>query len=629
MRRSFTIVFLLSQFFTFSQDQSVADSLILALNEEDLSDSLKLHLIVEIARNHNHPSLREKYAKMLIEEGTRQHDLNMVGIGYLHVGQSHRMRGNVDLAIDALIKSLDFAKKADSRYGIYNTLGVLGDTYSISGRHRHAIKSYQECIAMIGDQDSTTLAIALNNLGDTYYTLEVYDSALMCFHRSKRIREYLKYDPSGMAHNFGNIGLGEIATGKLDSAEYHIKLAIQSFEKLKNHNASASYLGAAADIYYRKRHFDKAIDFADSSLAIARKYGLKADIRDNLLRLASIYEEKSRFDKAYAFHKQYVTIKDSIASEDVHTRIENMETEMKLAQKQSEIDVLTLQKHKQQLFIVAVSVVLVILGVLSYLLYRFYLSKSRMNTILEEQKSSLERLNETKDKFFSIISHDLRGPVTSFMGVGRMIKQLVATKNVDRLMDVADEVEVSVERLSSLLDQLLNWSLQQRGHFPNVPEKVSLNNLVTDVLDTFLTMASGKRIRLVAKIDEKIDLWVDNNMMETIIRNLVNNALKFTDEGGLVTVSAHLNGDQAEIHISDTGVGISKKQLDGLFKFYAKKPMYGTEGEKGLGLGLQLVYEFLALNNGAITVSSEEGKGTTFTLYLPLFETVTVDAVAN
>ncbi len=607
----------------------MADSLIQVLERADFDDSTRLHIITDITENQNDPDLREKYAKMMVKEATKKGRQDFVSRGYLHLGQAHRIKGNFDESIDALMRALELAKKQNDNHEACRILSALGDTYSVSGKNRQAIKRYKEGIDMVGESDSTTLAIILNNLGDTYFMLEAYDSALICFLQSKSIRENLDNDPSGMAYNMGNIGLVEAALGDLNKAEQDIGFAIKEFEKLQDYYASAVFLGLMADVYFKNKRFAKAMSFADSSLLISKKYGLKVETRDNLLRLANFHENMADYEKAYDFHKQYVIIKDDIASEEAHARIVNLETEMALAKKQSEVEVLTFQKHNQQIAIISVSAVLVFLVVLTIFIYRFYLSKSRLSKTLEEQKSALERLNATKDKFFSIISHDLRGPVTSFMGVSRMIRQLVERKRTDQLIDVADEVEVSVDRLSSLLDNLLNWALQQQGHFPNVPEKVNLNNLVTNILDMFLTMASSKKMRLFAKIDEQIDLWVDRNMMQTIVRNLVNNALKFTEEGGEVSVEALSGEDHAEIRIKDSGVGIPKERLNGLFKLYSKATTYGTEGEKGLGVGLQLVSEFITLNNGSIDVSSEEGEGTLFTICLPLFESSSVNQGMN
>jgi signal transduction histidine kinase len=265
---------------------------------------------------------------------------------------------------------------------------------------------------------------------------------------------------------------------------------------------------------------------------------------------------------------------------------------------------------------VAFSVMLI---VLSFIIYRFYRAKKQINLILEAQKKELETVNRTKDKFFSIISHDLRGPVTAFHGVSRMIRYFVSKNEIDQLLEISDHIDQSVEGISDLLDNLLNWAMQQHGQFPYAPTETNLNAIGREMSSIFKNMALSKKIHLEIKIDEEIDLYADKNMVSTIIRNLISNALKFTTSDQSVMLLAASEGTMAHIQIKDTGVGIDPEKLEKIFSFKAKNSTFGTSGEKGLGLGLQLVNEFVHTNGGRINVESEVNKGTTFHIFLPLF----------
>ncbi|MEP0937532.1 MAG: HAMP domain-containing sensor histidine kinase, partial [Cyclobacteriaceae bacterium] len=192
-------------------------------------------------------------------------------------------------------------------------------------------------------------------------------------------------------------------------------------------------------------------------------------------------------------------------------------------------------------------------------------------------------------------------------------------KETDQLLEIADDIDQSVERLSSLLDNLLSWAIQQQGEFPYNPEKVNVKDLAEEITGTFDNMAQGKKINLQYEVDADLALYADKKMAQTIIRNLVNNALKFTPENGSVIISGEVAHDQVHIQIKDTGVGMPEDKLSSLFQLQDKKSTYGTSGEKGLGLGLQLVYEFIERNNGSVEVESREGEGTTFHIKLPQF----------
>ena len=188
------------------------------------------------------------------------------------------------------------------------------------------------------------------------------------------------------------------------------------------------------------------------------------------------------------------------------------------------------------------------------------------------------------------------------------------------MLEMANHMENSVNQLSSLLDNLLSWAMQQQGHFPNVPEKVNFNFMIIEIIGMFSNMAAGKKINLESHIEQPLHLWVDRNSIHTVFRNLINNAIKFTEPGGDIVVSATTLDHEAIIQVTDNGVGMSQSKVERLFHLNDENTTYGTAGEKGLGLGLQLVQEFVQMNSGTIKVSSKEKEGTTFTISLPLFE---------
>lgn len=608
-----------SSFDAFSQNQSLGDSLVAVYESLDQDDTSRLRILTLIAANQNDPNKRLYYSEKLMDEASHAQNNLYLHQAYLHHGQASRLRGDFDVAIYSLFKSLDFAVAAKFRRGEAGALIALADSYSILGNHQSAVSYYRRGINTLQNSDSALRANLLLNLGDEYYLSKMYDSALLYFNQSKNLYELIGNNRSGLAYNLGNIGLVYAEMGASDIAEQNIRLAIREFEKLGDHYAIAIFLNYMADIFQRNGLLQEAQVYADSSMHVSRRYGFKAEIRDNILRLSDIYASKSDFRTAYQFHKQYVNLKDSIANNEILTTIANLESSFELARKKAEVDLLTAEKRNQQIIITAIIIILIIITLLAIIIYGFYRDKNKINRMLEAQKLQLETLNQTKDKFFSIISHDLRGPVSAFHGISRSIKYAVNAKQTEQLNELAEDIDQSVDRLSSLLDNLLNWALQQQGQFPFIPEKVNLNEISSEILDTFLNMARAKHIQLKLAIEGEIYLWVDVNTTRTIIRNLLSNALKFTPEGGEVTLMAKKNGTFAEIEIRDTGVGIPSEKLGSIFVLQAKKSTFGTVGEKGLGLGLQLVHEFVQINKGTIQATSEVGKGSNFKVSLPIY----------
>ncbi|MFY0599666.1 MAG: tetratricopeptide repeat-containing sensor histidine kinase [Cyclobacteriaceae bacterium] len=613
------LLFLFGKAQAFPQGGLSLDSLVVAVEKLPRGDSSRLNTLAWIAQNQTDPKLRLKYSEILMEEAREVSDLKHLHHAYLQQGQAYRLMGDFEIAIYALFKALDYAEQVEFKNGVAGANTALADVYSLIGDNANALDYYNKSIASLreSNNDSSLLANTLLNLGDEYYEAKMYDSALSCFRKSKAIYEVLRNSRDGLAYNLGNMGLVFAEIGESTKAEQNIRASLIILEDLKDHYGRAIFLSYLSEIYKRKNQLKEAKNLIDSSMSIARTYDLKTEIRDNNLRLADIYAMNADYETAYKFHQQYVALKDSIDEGGIYAKIENLKSAFDLAKKQSEVDLLIADKKNKEIILIFTIIIAVILTFLAIVSYGYYRSKERVNRILEEQKASLESLNKTKDKYFSIISHDLRGSVSSFYGISRMIKYLVGSKNPEQLLEVADDIDQSVERLSTLLDNLLNWAMQQQGQIPIVPEKLNVKEMVSEIVDTLSNLARGKGIAVETNIEFGIFALADKNTTMTILRNLLSNALKFTQEGGRIVLSGRTISGQTVIEVADNGVGISKEKLDKLFSSFETKSTYGTSGERGLGLGLQLIQEFAGLNNGAIQVRSEVGEGTIFTLNLP------------
>lgn len=600
------------------QHQAVADSLIAVYNALPVGDTSALRLLTLISNNLTDPRQKLEYSGKLMEAASKAKSLKHLHHAYLNEGQAYRLLGDFDVATYSLFKALDYAERAKFRKGVAGANTALADVYSIINDHENAVLYYNKARDLIEEDETNILAVLLLNLGDEYFQAHQYDSALVCFEQSKSIYEKSGDDPSGLAYNLGNIGLVKAELGELDAAESYVSQSVSSLNRLGDHYGIAIFLSYMADIYQKKGLLKKAKSFADSSMMISRQYGLKTEIRDISLRLADIYAMSSDYELAYKYHQEYVAIKDSISNDEMYNRIENLENAFELARKQDQVNILIAEKKSQEIKIIMAVVVALVLTILALVIYRYYRAKAKINKILEEQKASLESLNATKDKFFSIISHDLRGPISSFHGVSNMIKFYIGRNEADKLLEVADDIDRSVEGLSELLDNLLKWAMQQQGAIINQPEKLDVCEVLIDLQATYSHMAENKGIQLQVLCPENLSIWADKNVVTTIVRNLVNNALKFTATGGNVAVTAYDKDHRVIIEIKDSGIGMSAEKLNELFKLQYRKSNYGTAGEKGLGLGLQLVHEFIEMSQGKLEVESKEGEGSIFRVIFPL-----------
>jgi len=254
-------------------------------------------------------------------------------------------------------------------------------------------------------------------------------------------------------------------------------------------------------------------------------------------------------------------------------------------------------------------------------IYNLLLAQSHLLTLanhtIEARAEELERLNADKDKFFSIISHDLKAPFQPLLGMSELLPYLVDAGNQEDIKTAANGILRSSKTVYSLLETLLEWSLVQRGKIPYKPEPLLLAKTVQYPLSLLADKANQKEITLLNEVSPDYKVYADQNLLDTVVRNLVSNALKFTHRGGTVYLSAISIDNLIQLSVIDNGVGMSEEQCTQLFVLGKNRSTLGTDDEQGTGLGLTLCKDMVEKNQGNIWVESQLGQGTTFTFTIP------------
>lgn len=247
-----------------------------------------------------------------------------------------------------------------------------------------------------------------------------------------------------------------------------------------------------------------------------------------------------------------------------------------------------------------------------------------VNALLEErkeeiqmQKEELENLNATKDKFFSIIGHDLKNPFNAIFNLTDTFKGSFDNSSDEEKLEMIDLIRSAAKNAYELLNNLLQWAKSQSGNIDFNPDYLDLEAELQKEIELLKANAERKEIRINQNINQGIRVYADQNMLDTVIRNLVNNAIKFTELGGHIDIRTEEDETKVDIHISDNGVGMDEEAIQSLFKLKKYRSTQGTSGEMGTGLGVIICKEFLDKHNGELLVDSQPGKGTTFTIRLP------------
>ncbi len=239
---------------------------------------------------------------------------------------------------------------------------------------------------------------------------------------------------------------------------------------------------------------------------------------------------------------------------------------------------------------------------------------------IEQSRQELAMLNEKKDLIFSILSHDLRSPLTTLKGFLSLLIDNVHEFSASDIKKHAEQMRGAVSNSLDLIDNTLFWSLSQMGSIQWKPEKIQVSKLIDRVKNLYLLTADKKKIQVEILSDTSIYVFADENMVFITLRNLFSNALKFTPEGGSISLRSWVEKDRVFLEVADSGIGMSAEYVRNLKARKQPELKKGTANEKGTGLGLLLCQQFLAANNGELQISSIEGKGSNFTMVLPVAE---------
>jgi signal transduction histidine kinase len=265
-------------------------------------------------------------------------------------------------------------------------------------------------------------------------------------------------------------------------------------------------------------------------------------------------------------------------------------------------------------------------SIIIFIVFALFRSRVRQlknqKILLEEsvaiKTAELKELNASKDKFFSIIAHDLKNPFNTIIGFSEMMKESVKMNDSATFYEYSVMINTAAVQTLRLLENLLEWANAQRGKLVFTPVSINLLEIVKDEFIIAEELTLGKKIRLFNNIDDSLMIIADKNMIKTILRNLISNAIKFTHRNGKVEVGARVSGMFTEVYVSDTGIGMTSETIAKLFRLDANLSTRGTDNEKGTGLGLFLCKEFVEKHGGRIWVESEVGRGSIFRFIIPL-----------
>ncbi len=546
--------------------------------------------------------------------------------------------GEYDEALNKNQEAFKFWEDLGNQEGIASSYAGIGQIYEELGKNERAFDYYRKSLEIYMQLNNTTEIVNLTlSIGNTYLFKQLYDKALEYYFRAEEICKQLN-DVKLVANTLSKIGEAYNKKGDYLQALEYQESSLALKEEIGDKKLLSITYTEMGLIYYNVEDYNKSLSFMKKGLNAADEIKFKYQINICNLHLSQIYEKIGNHSKALSSYKAYISGKENINSAESQQTIEELQTKYQLERKEKENQQLrhddqlnTVQIRNQQLIIGFVLFILLGTFVLSIIFHSRYQQNQKLNIQLslknkeiEEQQMNVEKLNadlkeanSTKDKFFSIVAHDLKNPFNSLLVLSKLLLDDYDTFTNEERKQFINQIKSSAENTYSLLQNLLSWASTQSGKAVIIKEKIDISRLSDEAITLLKPIAKNKKITLNSQIGEDVSAFADKNMISTVLLNLVSNAVKFTPHKGKIEVNAYDKNNHVEIEISDTGVGISSKNLDKLFKPDVKFHTVGTDKEKGTGLGLILCKEFIEKNDGEIWVESTEGKGSQFYFSLP------------
>ncbi|MCX6148433.1 MAG: tetratricopeptide repeat-containing sensor histidine kinase [Candidatus Kapabacteria bacterium] len=549
-----------------------------------------------------------------LELASQINDKKQIATGYRLIGRTYWLQGKLSLSQENNFKALKLYEEINDTPGLAQTLKLIGAVFVLQKELNKSIEYSKKALEKFEQvNDLQGIANVCGNLAGIYKAQQKYNESLdinfkaLSIYRKLDVLLYRKADSSmGIAMCFAAIADIHFEKSNLDSALYYYfkSLDIQRF--IKHKNGIAGTLIAIAEIKLSQKKYKEAERLSLEGLKVAKEISSNLEISYSLKQLSTANKGLKNYQKALEYSEEYNAICDTINKYDgraISAKLE-LQNETDKFKLESEI------KNTQQRYIyIIVAVVVATLITILLLIYYQSRAKGKLNKELKE-------LNGTKDKLFSIISHDLKTPLSGFRNLSKLMRENANNLSESDKTKYFQNFEDTSNNLLKLLDNLLNWSQIQTGKMRIFPDNIDLKDILDTEISLFNEISEQKSINVTSNVANQI-IFADKDMIHTVFRNLIANALKYSKQDSIIEIKAIEEKENILIKIKDNGIGITNEDKAKLFHIESKISRLGTSSEKGTGLGLTLCKEFVEKNKGKIWFESELGSGSTFFVSLP------------
>jgi signal transduction histidine kinase len=563
-----------------------------------------------------------KYLNASIQACRLSNNFKVLGSSYSSMGTIFRVNGLYDRAIEYIINARLNYEKAGMAEGSAWSAYILGRIYADLKLPQKALGYFQEALEIYIKQASNNgneegVAICYEQIGLLKLESGNYQEARNYIDNSLKIYTEIKSD-FGISNSHKNLGMIAYATGDFKLAETYLQESLKEKEKINDLLSIPTIFEYLGLCNIGKGNWKEGFKYLQQGLDLAISNNQKKIQLNIYSELFKAYLKINDPVNAIKCQSKQIEIQDSILLGAANIKIEQLQTiyevdkqnsQIAELERQNEINSLKIKQHTVSQLIMIIGILIAL--IFSITIYLFY-------NKIRNKNHELRETNAAKDKFFAIIAHDLRGPAWNLASFLEHLNEMYNELSPEEFKSIILTLHKSAENLSVLLENLLLWAQSQLNKIQINPSKLELTDVLQTTIKGMKQIADDKQIDITLDLRDQIFVLADLNMVQTILRNILSNAIKFTPRGGSILINyGDYNKKNVFFSITDNGVGIEKVALSKIFDLSYTLHTPGTENEKSTGLGLILVKDFIEKNNGTITIESQKGKGTTVRCTLP------------
>ncbi|MBM2816433.1 MAG: Tetratricopeptide repeat protein [Ignavibacteria bacterium] len=597
-----------------------------------------------------------EFSSSALDNANRMGDSTFIANCYLNLGLHLHRLGDYSKSIEYIIKAINICDSIKYDKILSNCYTSLGLLYNTTGKIQKAIEYYNKAIDLLNKNNKISeLPANYINLAGIYIDLNENDKALDYANKAYQINSKLG-NTIGLGVDYHTMGAIYYNLNDYKKSINYFEKSLQIKESMNNKLGIALTSMALAEVYFKINQYSQSIGQLNRAEALVISTKAKPLLANIYNLYSNVYAKLNNFEKAHYYMNLHHQIQDSLSNEKSEKTIAELNAKYELTKKNRDIEILQDKAGAQNLLLLIFLLILIIIVIITigYVLKNRTIAASNqlltsnkkiiekqnleldaLNCALIKTNRELEQSNATKDRFFSIIAHDLRSPISALISFSKMMVNKIESEPDSELSDISKDLYNTSNSVYNLLEELLLWAKSQTGNLSFNREIIDLKEFADASIHYHKKNADNKSIEIQTKIQHGCLVYSDWNMLMTIFRNLIDNAIKFSHPSSKVIMECSISEVNVKtepagelqstsrsfvtVSISDNGIGMEKSRLDEIFKIDKHNTTLGTNNEKGSGLGLVLCKEFVERHGGNIWVESGINQGSTFYFTLPSY----------